>query len=245
MVESPTDVDRHSLALHQAWPFDPFHFKRWPKFDPRRLAFVAWSRFQEYQSRRYFDRFEIPYAMPSETNPVPQLDQADTAVTPEQAALLLFALRSTENMPEPIVEVGCYRGVTSKLFAANTTRKFIGVDPFAGYGGAENDFEAFRRRLAGMPNVVHLRQTSGEAALALSGGCLSFVFIDAVHDYVNGRFDSIAWSSLVRRGGLIAFHDTDQRGFAGTRRAVFELLSGGSVVLEHHVENLVIVKKSI
>ena len=94
-----------------------------------------------------------------------------------------------------------------------------------------------------MPNVIHLRRTSGEAARELVNDSVSFVFIDAVHDYVNTRFDAIAWHSLLGPGGLIAFHDTDNLQFAGTRRAVFELMRERSLSLEEHVGNLVILRK--
>src|SRR5688500_7264028 len=112
------------------WPFDPFRFKRWSKCDPRRLAFVAWSRFQEHWSRSRFNQFDIALKSTRAVGTPPMYDQADTAVTPEQAARLIAALRSTEHMTEHVVAVGCYRGVTTKLLAANTARKLIGVDPF-------------------------------------------------------------------------------------------------------------------
>ena len=225
------------------WPFDPFRFKRWSKCDPRRLAFVAWSRLQEHWSRSRFNQFDIPLKSTNAVGAPPTYDQVDTAVTPEQAACLIAALRSTEHMTEPVVEVGCYRGVTTKLLGANTTRKLVGVDPFAGYGGAEQDLKIFQQRIEGLSNVLHLRLTSGEAARQLRNDSVSFVFIDAVHDYVNTRFDAIAWYTLLQQNGLIAFHDTDNRQFAGTRRAVFELMRQCSLSLEEHVGNLVILRK--
>ena len=233
----------HGTDAIGSWPFDPFSFKRWSKCDPRRLSFVVWSRLQEQWSRSRFDRFQIPL---DSTNPpgTPVIyEQTDTAVTLEQAALLIAALQSTEHMPEPVVEVGCYRGVTTKLLATNTTRKFIGVDPFAGYGSAEQDLKIFRDRVENITNLIHLRCTSGDAARQLINDRFSFVFIDAVHDYVNVRFDSIAWCSLLQKNGLIAFHDTDNSKFAGTRRAVFELMRGRLLNLEKHVGNLVILRK--
>jgi hypothetical protein len=42
---------------------------------------------------------------------------------------------------------------------------------------------------------------------------------------------------LVVSGGIIALHDVDQQGFAGTRRAAAELL--GAYPLFAHVDNLV------
>lgn len=237
-------TETRSRQLLEEWPFDPFRFKKWSKADPRRLAFVAWSRLQERWSRTRFDRNEIPLKTSYLLGSSPLYDREDTAVTPEQATRLMAAIGSTEHMTEPVAEVGCYRGVTTCLLARNTIRKFICVDPFSGYGGAEKDLELFKRRVADIPNVIHLRRTSGEAAQELINERLSFVFIDAVHDYVNTHFDSIAWSSLLRKDGLIAFHDTDERMFAGTRRAVFELLHRRGFILEEHVPNLVILRKS-
>lgn len=233
----------HGSDAVGTWPFDPFTFKQWSKRDPRRLAFVAWSRLQEQWSRSRFDRFQIPLRSTNLLGTPLIYEQTDTAVTLEQAALLIAALHSTEHMLEPVVEVGCYRGVTTTLLATNTTRRFIGVDPFAGYGGAEQDLKIFQDRVENITNLIHLRCTSGEAARQLIDDRFSLVFIDAIHDYVNVRFDSIAWCSLLQKNGLIAFHDTDNPKFAGTRRAVFELMRGRFLGLEEHVENLVILRK--
>jgi predicted O-methyltransferase YrrM len=233
----------HGSGGAGTWPFDPFSFKRWSKCNPRRVAFVVWSRFQEQWSRSRFDRFKIPLHSTNATETPLIYEQTDTAVTLEQAALLIAALHSTEHMIEPVVEVGCYRGVTTRSLANNTSRKFIAVDPFAGYGGAEEDLKVFRDRVENIPNLIHFRCTSGEAAQQLINERFSFVFIDAVHDYVNVRFDSIAWCSLLQKDGLIAFHDTDDRKFAGTRRAVFELMRRHLLGLEDHVENLAILRK--
>jgi predicted O-methyltransferase YrrM len=227
-----------------SWPWDPFAFKRWSKFDPRRIAFVTWSRFQELRSRSLFERVAIPLTSEPNAGNAAACEQTDTAVTKEQAASLISALRNTEQLLNPIVEIGCYRGVTTQLLASNTVRNVIGVDPFAGYGGAQQDYEKFRERTRHLTNVIHLRCTSGEAARKMAQSQFSFVFIDAVHDYVNTRFDSLAWGSLLRPNGVIAFHDTDDRAFAGTRRAVFDLIQTPSFELEMHVRNLVVLRKS-
>jgi predicted O-methyltransferase YrrM len=228
----------------RAWPWDPFAFKRWSKFDPRRMAFVAWSRLQEQRSRRLFDRVAIRLTPEVNFESAPPFEQSDTAVTKEQAGCLIRALHDTEQFSDPIAEIGCYRGVTTRLLASNTMRKVIGVDPFAGYGGAQQDYERFRERTGHLVNVTHLRCTSGEAARKMAQFQFSFVFIDAVHDYVNTRFDSIAWASLLRANGVIAFHDTDERHFAGTRRAVFDLVRESPLSLEIHVPNLVVLRNT-
>jgi hypothetical protein len=90
-------------------------------------------------------------------------------------------------------------------------------------------------------NIVHERKTSGEAAAEWSHGPVSFVFIDAVHDYINVQFDLWAWGRHVVAGGMLAFHDTDNAGFAGVRRAVKE--ASPPLALVAHVKDLVILQK--
>lgn len=43
---------------------------------------------------------------------------------------------------------------------------------------------------------------------AAAAGPLDFVFIDGDHTYDGVRADWLAWSPLVRPGGVVAFHDT-------------------------------------
>ena len=69
-------------------------------------------------------------------------------------------------------------------------------------------------------------------------GPASFLFIDAVHDYVNTAFDIATWSPLLVPGGILALHDTDQEIFAGTRRAAFETLGHDHFELLAHPSNL-------
>jgi predicted O-methyltransferase YrrM len=115
------------------------------------------------------------------------------------------------------------------------------VDPFMGYGGSEEDYAIFQKRCDDVPNIVHIRKPSGEGARELTGKPISFVFIDAVHDYANVLFDGSVWFDILRPGGLIAFHDVDEVVFAGTRRAVREIARRAE--LESHVSGLIILRK--
>jgi predicted O-methyltransferase YrrM len=141
-------------------------------------------------------------------------------VTENQMAHLLAAVKDTEE--GAIAEIGSYRGETTRCLAQATNRAVFAVDPYIGYGGAEEEYGRFKLRIAGLRNVTHLKMTSGEAARAWNRGPISLVFIDAVHDYVNARYDISVWSDLVVTGGIIALHDTDDPRFPGSRRAAFE-----------------------
>ena len=227
-------------------PLDPFLFKKYSKLNPRRLIFTAYARYEEKLSRFNFERYQIPEALPPHFERSLELRYAvnETAVTEEQMRLLIAALAATEQLGGAVVEVGAYRGATTAVLAPQTSRKYLAVDPYSGYGGAESDCEAMLKRTAGIANVEHLRFTSGEAVALIREQSISFVFVDAVHDFVNARFDSVSWGGVLMDNGLIAFHDTDSVQFAGVQRAVKELLVlSGSFYLFGHVSGLVILQK--
>ena len=226
-------------------PPDPFAYKQLSKASPRRLAFTARARLNEWVSRQTFPKTAFPIEEPERLPNVPDYPAADTAVTPQQMAVLFAAMDHTAEETAPSVEIGAYRGVTTKLLASRSTRPYFAVDPFIGYGGAAEDFELFIARTKELPNLTHLRVTSGEAIRGPGPKSVSFAFIDAVHDYVNVRFDGLSWGERVKPGGIIAFHDTDERGFAGVRRAVWQQLNDrqGNWELWAHVDGLVVLKK--
>jgi len=226
-------------------PTDPFSLKQRSKLSPVRLFYTAWARWEEQKSIRRFASFALPSVLPAEINLAPDYNGQDTAVTPEQMAILIAATRVAEKLGKPMVEIGAYRGVTTQLLASHCHAGYFAIDPYIGYGGAEGDRQIFRSRTAKMPTVNHLRMTSGQAGSHPGLEALSFCFIDAVHDYVNVRFDGAVWGSRIIKGGLLAFHDTDEPGFAGVRRAVWEQLNAPNSpwALWAHVEGLVVLQK--
>jgi Methyltransferase domain len=217
---------------------DPFAVKHYPRWHPFRLAHKSLSVAREWEARRHFRRYALPEMLWEEPMPaLPEVDWDSTSVTPTQMRHLLRAVAATESLTDTvIVEVGCFRGVTTRCLAGATSRKLIAVDPYGGYGGAAADRDAFRRRIAGLDNVIHEAKTSGAAARAWDHGPASLVFIDAIHDYVNTSFDIGVWAPKLVRGGILALHDVDQVAYAGTRRAAFESL--GRFELVAHPDNL-------
>jgi predicted O-methyltransferase YrrM len=219
---------------------DPFTVKKHPKWHLGRLAFTIKARLLEWESRRNFGKYALPPKLITCLPPDPKADYANTAVTPIQMQHLLYALAATEPMiGTVVVELGCCRGVTTQVLARATSRRVIAVDPYIGYGGNMEDFRIFRDNVAGLPNVIHERATSGEAVRTWEHGPVSFSFIDAVHDYVNTAFDMEAWSSKMVKGGIMAVHDTDQLGFAGTRKSVFEFCRRAQLFA--HPDNLTVI----
>lgn len=145
-----------------------------------------------------------------------------TAVTTGQLDLLLRGAAATEQVPGAVVEIGSYRGITTRALARATAREVVAIDPYVGDGGHLWDLEMFREHTAGAPNVKHLRMSSDEAFAQWDGAGVSLVFVDAIHEYVHAWYDFAAWSTLVPVGGIVAFHDVDL--FPGVNRVCQKIL---------------------
>lgn len=220
---------------------DPFAVKRHPKWHPLRVATVASSRGLEVISRALFLRAALPFVTIPDAERETDGPLEDTAVTRRQLAYLRHALAAAEHTAGTVaVEVGAFRGATTRRLASSTRLHYVVVDPYAGYGGGEQDLIAFQARIVGLTNVEHHRLTSGTAARAWRHGAIGFLFVDAVHDFVNTSFDLAAWSPLLAPGALVAMHDTDAYAYAGTRLAAWRFARGRELVA--HIENLVIVR---
>lgn len=230
--------------MRKTTPIDPFELKKLPKLHPYRLGWTAHSRLLDFYGR--ITQTLISNKMQGCTpehlfiergSPLP-----DTAVTSNQVKLLDLAIAYTETFPEPIVEIGSYRGVTTRQFALATKRLVYAVDPYIGYGGWESDLAMFKERVKSLSNTHHLQETSGSAFKQLQNQSSSLVFIDAVHDFANTWFDFFAWSSIVRPKGLIAMHDVDD--FPGTNLACRKILDQtNKYSLWGYCPNLAIVQK--
>ena len=203
---------------------DPFAIKHLPKWHPKRLAFKSHAMTIEWSARRRYNRYALPEKVLADLPSAPTgIAWENTSVSPLQMQHLILALGLTEHFTDTVVvEVGSFRGETTRSLARATARTVVAVDPYSGYGGAEAEFAHFRRQVEGLDNVILERTTSGAATRDWRHGPASLLFIDAVHDYVNTSFDIATWSPLLVPGGILALHDTDQEIFAGTRRAAFE-----------------------
>lgn len=213
---------------------DPFAVKSLSRFHLRRVFQTAVARLHEARARYSFDAYSIPTKNQPSWTPYTEYRRGETSVTPEQMGFLLGALKvATETSAGLFVEIGAFRGETTRVLSEHTDRTVVAIDPFIGYGGSAEDFEKFVLRTKRNGNVVHLRKTSGDAALSWTMGDVAMVFIDAFHDYVNVRHDIEMWGRKVGAGGVLAVHDVDNIEFAGTRRAVHEALQEGFTLLAH------------
>jgi len=184
-----------------------------------------------------FDKTATKYFLPDRGKAI-----ADTAVTTGQREVLLAALKETEQINLPIVEVGAWRGATTVALAAATSRTIYAVDPFNNYPGAASDMEIMLNRIRSISQVKHIRLRSGGAARALAQERFSLVFIDAIHDYINTWFDFLVWERLLAPGGMLVFHDVDDH--VGTNLACRRILRRKNYRVWGYCPNLVAFAKS-
>src|SRR6266487_919990 len=165
----------------------------------------------------------------------------DAAVTAGQREVLARALKQTENIKLPVVEIGAWHGVTTAVLAEMTSRLVYAIDPYKDATGDENDMQMMQERIRGLTNVKHIRLSSGEAVKMLEQERFSLIFVDAIHDYLNTWFDFRAWGALVVKEGMIAFHDVDD--FPGANLACRRILKRKGFVPWGYCPNIVVFRR--
>lgn len=126
---------------------------------------------------------------------------------------ILAALR-----PKCALEMGTAQGGTllflTKLASPNAT--ILSIDlPSGKFGGGYTRrrgwfymrFAHRRQRVHLLRGDSHANEILGHVKGVLPGGALDYVFIDGDHSYEGVRQDFETYAPLVRRGGVIAFHD--------------------------------------
>jgi predicted O-methyltransferase YrrM len=117
-----------------------------------------------------------------------------------------------------VVEIGTFRGGTLWVWCqlAEPDALIVSIDlPGGEFGGGYDDAQAqllqsyarADQRLVLMRADSHLPATRDELLAALGGRSVDFLFIDADHTYEGIKQDYEMYASLVRRGGIVAFHD--------------------------------------
>jgi len=168
------------------------------------------TRETSHLSRIIDDEVEFAYAFQS----------LGVSITPLQDRAEITSLLQTleELQPLRILELGTWSGGTLFLFSriSRPDAAIVSVDlPAHNFGGG---YSAWRSILfhsfASSNQTLHLIVgDSHQPAVfnlvreALQGELLDFLFIDADHTYQGVRLDFEMYSPLVRRGGIIAFHD--------------------------------------
>lgn len=117
-----------------------------------------------------------------------------------------------------VVEIGTYRGGTLWLWCqlAEPDALILSIDlPGGDFGGGYDDGQARRIRsfaradqeLVLIQADSHLDRTHEQLIDALGPRPVDLLFIDADHTYEGVKQDYEMYAPLVRRGGVVAFHD--------------------------------------
>ncbi|HSX25822.1 MAG TPA: class I SAM-dependent methyltransferase [Chlamydiales bacterium] len=163
-----------------------------------------------------------------------------------RVALLKALTQEKEMEIRSIVEIGVYRGNTSKLFRLFFPEATLYlIDPWKIYDAYqtvdarpisteqsdyENAYENVKQLFPNDPKVHILRKSSLEAAPEVPNN-LDLVFIDGNHSYPFVKQDIQTWLPKVRDGGILAGHDYDPIHFPGVTQAVDELFGYNDVLL--------------
>ena len=138
-----------------------------------------------------------------------------------------------------LVEVGCWRGKSSSYMAEclkeqnKNNVEFYCVDHWKGNPHEEvhqndpsvindtlyNEFLDNMKPLDGF--FQPLRKSSTEAAYMFEDNSISFVYIDAGHEYYEVKSDIDAWLPKVKKGGIIAGDDLHSNHIKKAVRDVF------------------------
>ena len=124
------------------------------------------------------------------------------------------------------IEVGSFKGRSSSIMAVNIANsnkdiKFYCVDTWIGSeehqkGASHEDKDVVNGKLLDTflnntktvsKYITPIQKTSIEAANSFNDKSISFVFIDASHDYENVKNDINAWYPKIKSDGTLAGHD--------------------------------------
>ena len=132
---------------------------------------------------------------------------------------ILGLLKIVDRMkPRAILEIGTARGGTLFLFSriALEGATIVSIDlPGGKFGGSYpkwkgilyKSFALLGQRIHLLRADSHNRETLEQAKRILGGRELDFLFIDGDHTYEGVKKDFKLYSPLVKKGGIIAFHD--------------------------------------
>jgi predicted O-methyltransferase YrrM len=240
----PWQVARSSLLNPLRWYVN---LRRWiePLWYRARWADDAWQNLQAAQ--------RPPQLTPQQRDRLATLERiAPSFVTAEHAQILFTCARLAPPSGD-VVELGSDKGKSTVALAwgaeaSASPCEVHAADPFVDSNATHRQerMDLLRWHLVafGATNAIFHPLSSGEYRAQRSAP-VRLLFVDAAHDYLNSRFDFLAWKPLIVPGGFIAAHDVDNRRWAaGTRKAFFEcILSDLEFTLFCHVDNLAVAQR--
>jgi predicted O-methyltransferase YrrM len=127
-----------------------------------------------------------------------------------------------------IVELGSYKGKSTRALADNTEGFVLAIDNWQ--GPTTVNFSPNERGVIFSQFYLNCEDLMGEKLFYLTADHMGeieidfvpdMVFIDGNHDYLNVKHDIEQWMGKLAKGGLLCGHDAD---YPGVERALKELL---------------------
>ncbi len=140
---------------------------------------------------------------------------------------------------DKIIEIGSYKGRSTRALCDNARGIVIAVDPWAGPYITDKEsvlfdqaksWDEFQRNLADVPNLTIFRGYFEEFCKQNTDTDFDFIFIDGDHRYDSVIRDIYASLKLLRRGGILAGHDYTHPDWPGVKRAVDELFPKAEII---------------
>jgi predicted O-methyltransferase YrrM len=180
----------------------------------------------------------------------------------EAVALYDLARGLPEKNPV-IVEIGSWVGKSSVVLGKGVRQKtapaLYCIDPFNAESDAESQLPNVAARMRAPLRTVferNIRRAGVASTIRILQGMsfefadkiqvpIDLLFIDGNHSYDSALRDYLDWAPLVRRGGIIAFHDVVVNQEAqGPLRVVMEKLWNNPEWIDHeHVQTLYYARK--
>ena len=125
--------------------------------------------------------------------------------------------------PKKMVEIGSAHGGTLHFWdnMMGPGGLTVSVDMWA-FHGVTLDFTSSKSEVVFVKADSHQTRTLGQVT-ALVQGSIDFLFIDGDHTYEGVKKDYEMYSPLVRKGGIIAFHDITYDTDIQVRRLFLEI----------------------
>ncbi len=110
-----------------------------------------------------------------------------------------------------MVEIGCFAGVSSMLFASMCKRVMC-VDPFIAYSELDKEkidiaYNLFKNNMFLFDNIYLHQFASLYTVDFVADASLDIVYIDGAHDVESVEADLRAWMPKIKQGGWLCGHD--------------------------------------
>ncbi len=145
---------------------------------------------------------------PKSKKPIEFMTDEEKVKIPAREGLLIEGLLSLiEDLPENLtmVEIGCFRGESAKMFLeSGKVKKLYAVDTWCPGTWIRLSESIFDEQVKGY-DVVKLKMTMEEAVKQLPE--VDFIYIDADHSYNWVKKDILNSLKVLKKGGILAGHD--------------------------------------